>query len=179
MLGCRWAFTSKRGLLPCNLLLFITKPPHGPHRVQLFLIKISCPDKTAPNNWAALLSGSQGTQVPGGRLGLQEDTGGLCCSAEGRSLQEPEEVWFQQGHVRTARTGPILPLLPPWRRMNQGHSSLFPAISHPGRSCGSCCGQDDHQHGKHSRVRPFGAIFCIYLKICSLGSHVNPRLQIT
>lgn len=65
------------------------------------------------------------------------------------------------------------------RLMNRGHSSLLPVISQPGQNCCSCCSQDDHQHGKHSRVRPFGAIFCIYLKICSLGSHVNPRLQIT
>lgn len=108
MLGCRWAFALRRGLLPRNLLLFLTKSPHAPHRVQLFLIKISYPDKTTSKNWAALLSG---LHVPGGRLGLQEDAGGLCCSAEGRILQEPEEVWFQQGHVRTARTGPILPLL--------------------------------------------------------------------
>lgn len=91
-----------------------SRSPHMHLRVQLFLIKISYPDKTTPKNWAALLSGSQGMQVPGGRLGLQEDAGGLCCSAEGRILQEPEEVWFQQGHMRTARTGPILPLLTSW-----------------------------------------------------------------
>lgn len=179
VLGCRWAFALRRGLLPRNSLLILTKPPHAPHGVQLFLIKISYPDKTTPKNWAAVLSGSQGMQVPGGRLGLQEDAGGLCCSAEGRILQEPEEVWFQQGPREDGQDRAHSAPSHLMRLMNRGHSSLFPVISQPGQNCCSCCSQDDHQHSKHSRVRPFGAIFCIYLKICSLGSHVNPRLQIT